>query len=265
MQTAHRSAEAFPTKDSIMSHKQKKTCKTLFALIFWIGIWALCAGIMGKELLLPTPYAVFKRLCALAVTKQFWHITCISLLRVFGGFFAGLFAGSVLAVLSCVSSIADALISPIMHIIRATPVTSFIILVMLWLRYTYVPVFICALLVLPIIYGNLKTGIKETDRQLLEVARIYRFGKFKTVKSVYAPAVSPYFISGALTSLGLAWKAGVAAEVLALPANAIGTNIYYSKIYLETPDLFAWTAVVILLSFLLEKVFVRLLKRGTAR
>lgn len=246
-----------------MSRNLKKAIKTVTALVFWIGLWALAAHIIGKELLLPTPTAVLKRLCSLAVTAGFWKITGISLLRIFSGFVIGAAAGIAAAVLSCASTAADALISPAMHVIRAAPVTSFIILVMLWLSYDIVPVFICALLVLPIIYGSLTSAIRQTDEGLLEVAKIYRFGRLKTVKCVYAPSVKPYFLSSCLTSFGLAWKAGVAAEVLALPKNAVGTKIYYSKLYLETPDLFAWTLVVILLSVLIEKLFVRAAgKRG---
>ena len=64
-----------------------------------------------------------------------------------------------------------------------------------------------------------------------------------------------------LPGLGLAWKAGVAAEVLCLPKNAIGAQVYYAKIYLETPSLFAWTLAVIALSFLLEWAVGLLLRR----
>ena len=71
----------------------------------------------------------------------------------------------------------------------------------------------------------------------------------------------PALKAACLTALGLAWKSGIAAEVLSQPKKAIGTNIYYSKVYLETPELFAWTASVIALSFLLETVVKRLLAR----
>jgi NitT/TauT family transport system permease protein len=93
------------------------------------------------------------------------------------------------------------------------------------------------------------------------MAFIYRFGAVKTIKLVYIPSVlSPYAASLA-TAVGLAWKSGIAAEVLCLPRLAIGTNLYYSKIYLETPSLFAWTIVVIVLSFMLEGLFSRLLRK----
>lgn len=84
-------------------------------------------------------------------------------------------------------------------------------------------------------------------------------GAKKTLRYVYLPFVRPHFVAGVNSAIGLAWKSGVAAEVLCVPKAAIGTQVYYSKIYLETPSLFAWTAVVILLSMALEKAVHKLL------
>ncbi len=242
-------------KDAVKNKKMIRFLKALFATCFWVGVWALASRAVGKELLIPSPLVVLSRIGGLVVTKPFWIKTGVSLLRVLGGFAAGLIGGTVLSVLASVSEIAEALITPFIRIIRSTPVTSFIILVMLWISYTFVPVFIAGLLVTPIIYMNLREGIIETDRNLLEVAGIFRFGKWKTVKVVYIPSVKPYFVSAAVTSLGLAWKAGIASEVLSLPSNSVGREIYYSKLYLETPDLFAWTVVVVIFSFFFEKLF----------
>ena len=61
------------------------------------------------------------------------------------------------------------------------------------------------------------------------------------------------------TGLGFAWKAGVAAEVIANTKMSIGAQIYDSKIYLDTLNLFSWTIVIIALSILLEKVVTKLL------
>ena len=167
-----------------------------------------------------------------------------------------------LAVLCSISVVLNALLYPAVRIIRSIPVTSFIILVMLWIPYTYVPVFISALLVTPVVFGNVTAGIQETDKSLLEVAKVYHFTRFKTLRYLFIPSILPYFYSGALTALGLAWKAGIAAEVLALPKKAIGANMYYSKLYLETADLFAWTLVVVLFSFCFEKLMQYFMKKS---
>ena len=65
----------------------------------------------------------------------------------------------------------------------------------------------------------------------------------------------PYFRSAASLALGLCWKAGAAAEVIGLPAGTIGERLYTAKIYLQTPDLFAWTAVILILAAVFERLF----------
>ena len=138
--------------------------------------------------------------------------------------------------------------------VRATPVASFILLVLLWTGKNFVPVVISALMVIPVVWGNLARGIRETDPQLLEMARAYRVSRWKTLRLVYLPSLRPYFGTAITTAMGLAWKSGVAAEVLCLPFRSVGTEIFNTKLNLEIPDLFAWTAVVVCLSLLLEKL-----------
>ncbi len=73
--------------------------------------------------------------------------------------------------------------------------------------------------------------------------------------------VLPYFLSACRLSLGMCWKAGVAAEVIGVPSGSIGEKLYNAKIYLNTPDLFAWTIVIIVISFVFEKCFLGIVSR----
>ena len=114
-------------------------------------------------------------------------------------------------------------------------------------------------MVLPVIHGNVKQGILQTDVQLLEMARIFGFGRRQTLAKIYLPSVFPYLLAGIKTSLGLAWKAGVASEVLCFAAYSIGNKLYQSKVYLETADMFAWTLTVILISLFIEKLLMGLI------
>ena len=234
-------------------------------LVFWLAVWQFAAMGVGQELLLPTPVAVLERLFSLAAEGAFWQTAGLTLLRIFCGIIFGVLTGTALAVLTCAFKAADWILTPMVKIIRATPVASFIILVMLWVTRSYVPGLIGALMIIPVIWGNVSKGIRETDKNLLELARAYRFSFGKALRLVYVPSVMPYFSAGVNTSLGLAWKAGVAAEVLCLPRPSIGTELYNAKQYIETPSLFAWTLVVILLSFILEKAVGLLLRAGERR
>ena len=245
----------------------KKLIYTLLPPAFWLGAWQLCAFLVdrhvqgrGNELLLPYPAAVLAALVRLAGTSAFWGTVAATLGRILAGMVLGTALGGLLAALTFLSPWADRLLSPAIRVIRATPVVSFILLILLWMGRDRVPVVISALMVLPVVWGNLSRGLGETDPQLLELARAYRFSPFKTVKLIYLPSLRPYFLSAVTTSMGLAWKSGVAAEVLCLPRPSIGTQIYNAKLYLEVPDLFAWTVVVVALSLALEKLLRALLR-----
>lgn len=239
----------------------KRLGRTGAVLCFWLGAWALLAWLVSSPLLLPGPWAVCKRLAALAVTGDFWAVTAVSLGRILLGGVCGVISGVVLAALTARFKALRALLSPLLTMVRATPVASFILLALIWLGRDFVPCFIVWLMVLPVVWANVSAGIEAVDVELLELAQVYGMSWGRRLRRIYVPSVAPYFLSALGTGMGLAWKAGVAAEVLTVPARSIGRRLYESKLYLETTDLFAWTAVVILCSLVIEKALMALLRR----
>lgn len=234
--------------------RESRIVRLAAPLVFWIAVWWAVSAAVGKELLVPSPVSVAKRLGELLSEWDFWLAAVISLLRIFSGALMGAVLGIVFSLATCKSFLCDLILSPAIRVIRSVPVASFIILVLLWIRRGAVPAVISALMVMPVMWENVSYGIKATDPKMLEMAKSYSLGKASVIRRIYLPSVKPSLFSGIRSSLGLAWKSGVAAEVLCLPKSAIGTQIYYSKIYLETPSLFAWTITVIVLSALLSKL-----------
>ncbi len=239
----------------------KKLGSVLIIVLFWIAVWFCAARFVDKELLLPYPHTVLRALAKLCLDPQFWKNVGLTLGRILLGILLGTILGTGLAILTCRFSFVYRLVSPLITVIRATPVASFIILVLIWLGAGKMPVFICFLMVLPIVWAAVSDGIRALDGKMAEVCKVYRFSFVKRLKYFYIPSVLPYFLSACKTSIGMAWKAGVAAEVLAVTPNSIGKQLYNTKIYLETPELFAWTTVVILLSLAIEKTATLLLRR----
>ena len=244
-----------------MDKDKTKAIRKLLAAIFWLAVWQIASMVVGKDLILPGPFSVLKALGQLVLQGSFWLSILLTMFRIMLGYCLGVISGCLLALACCFSKTLNTLLSPIVRMVRATPVASFIILAMLWMSKGGVPVLMSALMVTPVIWGNLIEGYESRDMKISEMARVYHLGTWKTLRFVHIPSLMPALKAACLTALGLAWKSGIAAEVLSQPKKAIGTNIYYSKVYLETPELFAWTASVIALSFLLETVVKRLLAR----
>ena len=84
-------------------------------------------------------------------------------------------------------------------------------------------------------------------------------------KKIIGLAVLPFLLAGCATSLGMSWKAGVAAEVIGVVAGSLGERLYDAKIYIQTADLLAWTVVIVALSALFERLVLVLLRRGFRR
>ena len=236
----------------------KKYLKVLAVAAFWLAIWQVVYMIVGTEILMVSPYDVVKRIITLAGTSYFWLTAASSLVRIAEGYILAVIAGTLMAVICSTVPFVKSISSPLLTIVKTTPVASFIILALVWVKTVNVPVLISFLMVLPSVWSNVSQGIRKTDRRLLEMAGVYRLGAAKKIKSIYIPSVMPYFMSAATTSLGFAWKAGIAAEVISTPKYSIGRELNNAKVYIETADLFAWTAVVIILSIILEKLFVKL-------
>ena len=238
-----------------------KILKGIGIFSFWLGVWYLAATLNDKEIFLPYPHTVALRFLTLSGTADFWTTVIASLARILRGFIYGVVLGGVIALLTHYIPLARGLISPFIRMVRAVPVASFTLLLFLWLDNDMIPVFIALLMVAPIIWENLSAGLGAMDKGLIEMAKVYRIPRGKTLKKIIFPSLMPYLYSGMLTSLGLAWKSGIAAEVISYPSVAIGKALGEAKTYLETADVFVWTAVVILLSLSFEAIIRLLFKK----
>ena len=234
----------------------------LWAVLFWLAVWQLGAMALDQELFLVSPLRVLGRLGELVVTGPFWRAVGMSSLLIMGGFLAATAAGVLLAALSARFRRVEELLAPALLAIKSIPVASFIILALILFSSRNLAVLISFLMVLPVVYANVLEGIRSADRQLLEMGRVFRLPVGRRLRYLYVPQVYPFFEAACGVALGLCWKAGVAAEVIGMPQGSIGERLQQAKIYLDTPDLFAWTLVIVLVSLAFEKLFLRLLKAG---
>ncbi len=235
----------------------------LWAAAFWLLVWegaslALASTTGGRMLLLASPVQALGRLIDLAGTPEFWRAAAFSSLRILGGFFLSCVLAVALAALAARLRWVRELLSPLVAVVKAVPVVSFIILALIFFSSENLSLLISALMVFPPVYLNVLEGIGHTDRQLLEMARVFRVPLSRQLRGIYLPAVLPYFRSAVSLGLGLCWKSGAAAEVIGLPEGSIGEALYTAKVYFQTGDLFAWTAVIVAISVLFERLFLRL-------
>ncbi len=231
----------------------KKVLTGLAVAAFWLIVWHLISLAVGLEMLFPQPLSVLRKLLEMMTTASFWKTIIMTVGRVLIGFTIGALLGAVFALLAFKSQLFEKFISPIVYIVKSTPVASFIIIVLFWAGPSNVPAIICALMVIPITCGSLLMGLKSVNRVYIEMADVYKLDFAKRLRYIFFPSVLPYIASSFSTGLGLCWKAGIAAEVICRADFSIGNQIYESKLYTTIIEMFAWTVVVVILSVLFDK------------
>ncbi len=234
----------------------------IFAALGAVAVWHAVSLMIGSRLILASPAETAGRLMSVLKGDTFLPSVWFSFSRITTGFLAALVAGVALAVAAGRFGFAETLLWPYMITIKSVPVASFIVLSLIWFTSETLSAFTSFLMVLPVVYTNVLGGIKHIDKQILELADVFRVPWKRRLLYIWIPQIKPFLISGCSVALGLSWKAGIAAEVIGIPEGSIGEKLYYAKIYLNSADLLAWTLIIVLLSLLFEKLFIWVLKRG---
>lgn len=232
-----------------------------FVILFWLLAWQLLAQLIHNHIVLVGPWETLGALRQLIFSKVFWLSIAHSFQKISLGFLSAFLMGILLGSSAYRFPWLQDFLEPVMTLMRSIPVASFVILALIWIGSENLAVFIAFMVVLPMIYVNTLSGLKSTDKKLLEMAFVFHIPLWKKIRFIYLPALLPYLMNGCRIALGMSWKSGVAAEVIGLPSSSIGERLYMSKIYLETADLFAWTFTIVIVSSLSEHIFLFLLSQ----
>lgn len=234
----------------------------LFSFTCIIAIWQIFAVKVGSEFILPTPAESFETLKKIVFSKVFWQNFWPTFLRVLISFGISVVLGAFIGFLCGISSFAKDFFEIPMSIIRATPVIAFILVAYFWFRSNVVPVFVTVLMTLPIMITSVCTGFEKADKDLLNMAKVYNFSKKEIIKYIKIPQAVPYFLNGAISCFGLSWKVVAAGEVICLPKKAVGTMLQKAQLHLETKEVIAETIVLVLVSFVIERIFSLIVEKG---
>ncbi|MBQ8933827.1 MAG: ABC transporter permease subunit [Lachnospiraceae bacterium] len=251
------SGEKVPGKSVSFRTFWEKAVPILLALL----IWQAASMLVSSSILLSSPLDVLLRLGTIWREEGFFRILLFTISHIAGGYLLALCSGILLAFLAARFSVIEMLLWPWVTCFRSVPVASMVVIFLIWVSSRNLSVLISFLVVFPVIYNNVLTGLKNVDRRMLELAQVFRLPAGRKLRYIVLPQIRPYLVSAASVTAGMAWKAGVAAEIIGTPPLSVGKMIYQSKIWLDTDDLFAWTLILVVLSVLFEKLFTALLKK----
>lgn len=235
--------------------------KKVAIILFWLCIWQLAAMYTNNSILLVGPIHAGQAFLENIARPDFRNIIFHSFGRIGLGFLTALIIGMILGAFAYRFKLIEVFFEPLMTVIKSVPVVSFVVLLLIWFGSANLSFFISFLVVLPNIYVNTIAGLRNTDRDLIQMAQVFHIGGLNRFFYIYRPALMPYLMSGLKISLGMSWKSGVAAEIIGLPQYSLGERLYMSKVYLDTAGLFSWTLMIILISFAFEKAVLYLMKK----
>ena len=230
------------------------------AVAFWLLVWQLASMAVGSELLLADPVAVLVRLAQLVPTPAFWTTVGFSLARIAAGFAVAFLLGLVLGLLAHRWHALAELLAPAVSFLKSVPIVCVIVLLLMWVGSVRVSAIAVFLTVFPAIYFSVLEGRMAAGPGLGELLRVMGVPGWRRFLADTWQQLLPYLVATCRNACGMAWKAGVAAELIGSPRGSMGERVYQAKLLLETGDLFAWTIVVVALSWACEKAFLALLR-----
>ena len=236
--------------------------KRLGIALFWLIIWQLLAMLVHNPIVLVGPWETLLALIEMLPTAEFRQAVGGSLLHILGGFLLGGVLGLLLAFLAYLQPFFRDLLSPVIGVMKAVPVVSFVVLVLIWAGNRGLSLYVTAVVVLPILYLNTLEGLLGTDRKLLELAEAYQMTLPARLRGIWLPQLRPQLRGALELAVGMAWKSGVAAEVIGQPLGSLGNSLYRAKINLGTDRVLAISAVTALLSWGLGKLVLLMFRKG---
>ena len=232
------------------------------SVLTWLAIWQVAAALVNQPLLLPGPWQTIVAFVELAGTGTFWASVGASFATIIVAFVGALLVALGLGALASGHPVLADLIHPLALVVKATPVACIVVVLLLWLGAEGVPVAAVALVVFPAYYFSTLEGVRQVKPEVADALRVMGVGPGRLWLAHTWPSVVPYLVATSKNAVGMAWKAGVAAELIAMALNTLGEKVYQAKLLLETSELFAWTLTIILCAFACEKAFLWLLARS---
>jgi NitT/TauT family transport system permease protein len=237
---------------SIKEHILRNRIIAFVAVALLLLAWYLGARAAGNDFILPGPGRVVTQMGKLLLLPDFYFNLLVTILRGFLGFVISLLLASLMGFAAGIWPAFRHAVFPLLTALRSTPVISFILLALIWVGSDRVPVFIAFLTMFPILCTSILDGIKNTDRELITMAKSFRVPQTRVFSGIFLPSIAPFFFSGLTSAMGFGWRAIIIGEVLSQPVLGIGSRMKDAQNYLQVSTLIAWTIFAILISSLFE-------------
>ena len=222
-----------------------------------LAVWKGASLAVGRSIILPSPEETAVEVVRIVLSPTFLPVFGATILRVVVSFALSLGASLVAGIAAGLwRPVEDILQAPI-TVMRSVPTMGVILLSLIWLDSEGAPLFVSALVTVPIMYAAVVGAIRSIDRSLGEMHEVFRVPFSRRLLHFYLPSVAPHLRAGTAAALGLTVKIMIAAEVLSQPRMGVGTMFQIERARLNTPGVFAWCIIVIILAGALDALLAK--------
>lgn len=233
-----------------------------FSIILILIFWSIVSKCINNEIIVPSINSTIKSLKEIVKNENFLLIVSATMFRCIESFGVSLAAAIIFGIAASFSKIIYNFMLPISSLLKAVPTMGIVVLALIWLSSENAPILIGFIVVFPIFYESVLSGITGVDNKLIEMAHLFKVSKFKIVKEIYIPCILMSLNNVINSAFGLNFKVVIAGEVLGQPKYSIGSNLQLEKMYLNTPGVFAWIIIIVLITLCFDLI-TRLLHKKT--
>lgn len=232
----------------------RKHIYQFLSIVSILLLWKITALIIKNGLILPAPERIVIDFFNLISSSEFYSALGSTLIRGFLGFVIAFALATIIGIPAGIYTGFHDFFNPIIVLMRSTPVISFILLALIWFGPDNVPVFIAILTMFPLLCKGFISGIKSTDKELVEMVKVYKVRNRRILSGLYFPSLLPFLFNGISNALGFGWRAVIIGEVLSQPRWGLGTEMQVAQTYLLISKLICWSIVAIIMAFLFERL-----------
>ena len=236
----------------------------LVSLGFFVLVWAV-AALLAHTSRLPTPWAVAESMVQHIVDGDLVYHVSITLARVVAAFVIAMTVGTAIGIVMGRQRELDVLFDGWLILGLNIPALVVIILCYIWMGLTDVAAVVAvALNKIPLTAVTVREGARAIDRDLLQVAQIYRFSWSKRLTKVIIPQLVPYIMAAARGGLALIWKIVLVVELLGR-SDGVGFQLSIYFQYFDISSILAYTLAFVGVVLAIEMTMLRPLEKRLTR
>jgi NitT/TauT family transport system permease protein len=212
---------------------------------------------------LPGPLVLLDRVITVYGDAASYIVVWQTLSRIFQGLIFSMLIGTSIGLMMGIERNVEAFLDSWIMVLLTFPAICWAFLSVLWFGLSDVgPIFTIVLIVFPFVAMNVWEGTKAMEKELIDMAKVYKAKRYLTVRKVLIPQLMPYLFSSMRIALSLSWKIALVGEAFAV-GSGVGQKLIFYFEDTRVDMMLAWGISFMIVMVLIDLLVFRLWERRT--